>query len=110
MIALSPSQTQLRLGVPLATQHFPSHLTASEERNVLNYMSIAYSPERNTGAGSVSEFCAPDNVFEAPSTFPDAHTAEEYAGSHSKVLGCLTDLHIEEFQIVNVKGEWLVGW
>jgi hypothetical protein len=112
MISLSSSETEQRFGVPLAIQHFPSNLTPPEEQHVktvLNYMSIAYSPERNAGADSVGEFCAPDNVFEAPSTFPDAHTTEEYAESHRKVMGCLTDLKIKEFQIVNVKGEWLLG-
>ncbi|MCJ1284973.1 hypothetical protein MMC26_004310 [Xylographa opegraphella] len=109
MISLSKEETASRFGVEKAIEHFPSHLTDQEEKyvkTVLQYMDIAYSPTRNTGSKSVAHFCAPSNVFSAPSTFPTAHTAEEYAESHSHVMSSLTDLHIISFQIVNVKDSW----
>lgn len=65
---------------------------------------IAYSPERNQGGKSVKHLCARGNVFEAQSTFPASHTAEEYAESHSHVMSALKDLHIISFQLVNVRG------
>jgi hypothetical protein len=66
---------------------------------------IAYSPTQNTGASSVSHLCVPGkNTFLAPSTFPEAHTAEEYAESHSKVMSALNDLHIIQFDLVVAKG------
>jgi len=106
MVALSKEETAARFGVEKAIEHFPSHLTAQEEKyvkTVLQYMDTAYSPTRNTGAKSVTHLCAPSNVFSAPITFPTAHTAEEYAESHSHVMSALPDLHIIAFQIVNVK-------
>ena len=42
-------------------------------------MRTAYSYQLNKGKESVLEFCAPDNTFSAPSTFPKAHTVDEYA-------------------------------
>lgn len=65
---------------------------------------IAYSPKNNKGASSVAHLCAPGNTFLAPSTFPDVHTAEEYAESHSKVMNALNDLHIIQFDVVVAKG------
>jgi len=106
MISLSEKETLERFGVEKEVEHFPSALTEAEERcvkTVLNYMDIAYSPTRNKGGKSVEQFCAKGNVFEAPSTFPTAHTAEEYAESHSHVMAALKDLHIIKFQIVNAK-------
>jgi len=72
--------------------------------NIRALSQIAYSPERNKGGKSVKHLCAPGNVFEARSTFPTAHTAEEYAESHSEVMSALKDLHIISFQLVNVRG------
>ncbi|MCJ1249033.1 hypothetical protein MMC30_006255 [Trapelia coarctata] len=106
MISLSKEETAARFGVEKAIEHFPSTLTDQEEKyvkTVLNYMDIAYSPERNKGGKSVKHLCAPGNVFEARSTFPTAHTAEEYAESHSHVMSALKDLRIISFQLVNVK-------
>lgn len=68
---------------------------------------IAYSPT-NAGSSSVAHLCAPGNTFEARSTFPDAHTAEEYAESHAKVMRALNNLEIERFDYVIAKGAfWL---
>lgn len=110
MISLSAKETQSRFSLPYAIQitHFPNTLTQTEEshvRTVLQYMSIAYSPSLNKGASSVRHLCCqnPKNTFHAPSTFPTAHTAEEYAESHSHVMASLPDLHIISFQVVNVK-------
>ncbi|EIM79711.1 uncharacterized protein STEHIDRAFT_116405 [Stereum hirsutum FP-91666 SS1] len=78
---------------------------AQEEENVkvvLEYMEIAYSPT-NAGSDSVAHLCAPGNTFEARSTFPDAHTAEEYAESHAKVMHALNNLEIVRFDYVIAK-------
>ncbi|KAI0795289.1 hypothetical protein BC629DRAFT_1439566 [Irpex lacteus] len=70
---------------------------------ILEYMEIAYSPSQ-AGASSVAHLCVPgNNTFLAPSTFPDAHTAEEYAESHAKVMSALNDLHIVRFDVVVAK-------
>lgn len=66
-------------------------------------MKIAYSPA-NAGSESVAHLCAPGNTFEARSTFPDAHTAEEYAESHAKVMRALNNLEIVRFDYVIAKG------
>jgi len=70
---------------------------------VLAYMEIAYSPTENKGASSVKQFCAPNNTFTAPSTFPTAHTAEEYSEAHSHVMASLKDLYIIHFDVVVAK-------
>lgn len=67
-------------------------------------LQIAYSPTDNKGASSVLHLCAPGNTFLAPSTFPDAHSAEGYSESHSKVMSALNDLHIIQFDVVVAKG------
>lgn len=66
-------------------------------------MQIAYSPT-NAGSDSVAHLCAPGNTFEARSTFPDAHTAEEYAESHAKAMHVLNNLEIVRFDYVIAKG------
>jgi hypothetical protein len=106
MISLTAEEAQSRFNVPIAIEHFPSASTTAEEshvRTVLQNMCIAYSPRQNTGAASVAHLCAQPNTFTTPSTFPTAHTAEQYAESHSHVMACLPDLHIVSFQLVNVK-------
>ncbi|KAK4990996.1 hypothetical protein LTR66_006648 [Elasticomyces elasticus] len=106
MISLSEQEAAKRFDVTKAIERFPSNLSDTEEqyvKTVLQYMDIAYSPKRNTGRSCVEQFCAPDNVFEARSTFPTAHDAQGYAESHSHVMASLPDLHIKSFQIVNVK-------
>lgn len=128
IIKLQEKDTLARFGVSKAIENFPSKLTEQEEGNVrivLQYMEvrvyliketlsemtdcvyllqIAYSPKENTGAASVSHFCSPGNTFAAPSTFPNAHTAEEYAEDHKKVMSALNDLHIVQFDVVTAKG------
>lgn len=106
IVKLTAEETQARFGVAKAIEHFPSHLTAQEEANVkvvLEYMEIAYSPTNNKGASSVSHLCAPGNTFAAPSTFPMAHTAEEYSEAHAHVMSALNDLHIVQFDVVVAK-------
>ncbi|KAI0698235.1 hypothetical protein BC835DRAFT_1269205 [Cytidiella melzeri] len=106
-IKLTAADTEKRFGVHKQIDNFPSQLTKQEEANVkvvLEYMEIAYSPTHNKGASSVSHLClSGKNTFLAPSTFPDAHTAEEYAESHSKVMSALNDLQIIQFDIVVAK-------
>ncbi|EJD47251.1 hypothetical protein AURDEDRAFT_163858 [Auricularia subglabra TFB-10046 SS5] len=106
MSSLLPHQAQERFGVPIAINKLSSNLTKEEETNVgvvLRYMRVAYSSELNTGGDSVREFCAPNNTFAAPSTFPGAHTVDGYTESHAKVLGSLPDLHIVHFDVVSAK-------
>jgi len=55
---------------------------------------------------SVAHFCAKENTFAAPSTFPTAHTGEEYAEAHSHVMASLTDLGIQHFDVVVAKGSY----
>ncbi|KAL4246235.1 NTF2-like domain superfamily protein [Abortiporus biennis] len=105
-IQLSEKETLARFGVLKAISNFPSNLTEQEEKNVktvLAYMEIAYSPTDNKGAISVAKFCAKGNTFAAPSTFPNAHTAEEYSEDHMHVMSSLTDLHIIQFDVVVAK-------
>ncbi|EKM53524.1 uncharacterized protein PHACADRAFT_186179 [Phanerochaete carnosa HHB-10118-sp] len=108
-IKLTAEQTKERFGVAKAIENFPANLTSQEEKHVrvvLEYMEIAYSPTDNKGAPSVAHLCAPGNTFAAPSTFPTAHTAEEYAEAHSHVMSALKDLHIVRFDVVVAKGMW----
>ena len=58
----------------------------------------------------MKQFCAPNNTFAAPSTFPEAHTAEEYADSHALVMSSLQDLHIIQFDVVVAKGVCASEW
>jgi len=126
--SLSAEDTQKRFGVSKAIKAFPQNLTEHEEANVktvLGYMEvriprthyplatpltsvnqIAYSPKQNTGKSSVAHFCAKENTFAAPSTFPTAHTGEEYAEAHSHVMASLTDLGIQHFDVVVAKGSY----
>ncbi|KZV96549.1 NTF2-like protein [Exidia glandulosa HHB12029] len=108
MVALNVQQTQQRFGVSIAIKKLSDNLTPEEERNVatvLQYMHVAYSYELNKGGESVLQFCAPDNTFEAPSTFPKAHTVDGYSESHAQVLSSLTDLHIIHFDVVTAKDD-----
>ncbi|TFY75726.1 hypothetical protein EWM64_g8284 [Hericium alpestre] len=105
-ISLTASDTAKRFGVSKEIENLPSKLTPEEEQNVkivLEYMEIAYSPEDNKGASSVKHLCAPGNTFLAPSTFPNAKTAEEYAEAHAEVMASLKDLHIIKFNVVVAK-------
>ena len=70
---------------------------------LIRLQQIAYSPTRS-GAAAVSHLCAPGNTFAAPSTFPNAHSAEEYAEDHKRVMNALSDLHIVQFDVVTAKG------
>ncbi|KAA1476533.1 NTF2-like protein [Dentipellis sp. KUC8613] len=104
--SLTADETAARFGVSKAIAHFPSNLSPQEEKNVrlvLEYMEIAYSPTENKGASSVAHLCAPRNTFLAPSTFPTAHTAEEYSEAHAHVMSALRDLHIIQFDVVVAK-------
>lgn len=67
------------------------------------YMSIAYSPTRNTGAPSVSHLCHPDSHFWSPSTFPGCTTPMDYAESHAHVMASVSDLHIVQYDQVWAK-------
>lgn len=71
----------------------------------MEYMRIAYSPKENQGRKSVEHLCTTDSKFIAPTTFPDAHTPMDYADSHSKVMACVSDLHIKQFDIAFAKGD-----
>ncbi|KAF7798965.1 hypothetical protein EIP86_010194 [Pleurotus ostreatoroseus] len=104
-IKLTVDETKARFGVAKAIDNFPSTLTKEEERNVktvLQYMEIAYSPTE-AGAAAVAHLCAPGNTFLAPSTFPMAHTAQEYADAHRHVMKSLNNLHIIQFDVVVAK-------
>ncbi|TFY67690.1 hypothetical protein EVJ58_g1445 [Rhodofomes roseus] len=110
MSDLSAQQVKQRFGVSIPIKAMPVQLSEQEERNVstvLKYMRTAYSYELNSGKDSVLEFCAPNNTFSAPSTFPTAHTVDEYAGSHAKVLQSLNDLHIIQFDVVIAKEDFV---
>ncbi|KAJ3489836.1 hypothetical protein NLI96_g1859 [Meripilus lineatus] len=105
IIKLQEQETLARFGISKAIDNFPANLTSQEEKNVktvLEYMDIAYSPTRS-GAAAVSHLCAPGNTFAAPSTFPNAHSAEEYAEDHKRVMNALSDLHIVQFDVVTAK-------
>ncbi|KAK5135160.1 hypothetical protein LTR08_005546 [Meristemomyces frigidus] len=74
--------------------------TPDEHKNIdvcKQYMSIAYSPQANTGASSVAHLCHPDSWFWSPSTFPGCETPMDYAESHSHVMASVTDLHIVRY-------------
>ena len=85
-------------------QYPPSRTTTAqtplESQNIAlakEYMSIAYSPKRNTGASSVAHLCHSDAWFWAPSTFPGCQTPMDYAQSHSVVMKSVNDLRIIQF-------------
>ncbi|CAL1711899.1 unnamed protein product [Somion occarium] len=110
IIELSAEETKRRFGVAIPIRNFPYQLNHREENNVklvMEYIGIAYSPEENKGANSVKHLCDRGNTFEAVSTFPKAHTAEEYAEEHAKVMASLTDLHIMRFDIVSAKEDFV---
>ncbi|GAB7351459.1 hypothetical protein MBLNU459_g2121t1 [Dothideomycetes sp. NU459] len=88
----------------MSSEQTPSRMTTSqspeEERNIAvakEYMSIAYSPKKNTGAKSVEHLCTSDSWFWAPTTFPECKTPMDYAESHSHVMASVADLHIACF-------------
>jgi len=67
-------------------------------------MAIAYSPQENTGAQSVSHLCHPDALFWSPATFPGCQSPMDYAESHSKVMASVSDLRIVRFDQAWAKG------
>jgi len=80
--------------------------TPEEAENIKvcqQYMSIAYSPQTNTGGSSVKHLCHPDSWFWAPSTFPGCETPMDYAASHSVVMSSVSDLHIMRYDQVFAK-------
>lgn len=84
----------------------PSY-TPEEQKNidlVTEYMNIAYDPKR-ASAKAVAHLCAPNNMFIAPSTFPEVHTLEEYAEDHAKIMTQVNDLHFVSFDVLFAKGD-----
>jgi hypothetical protein len=80
--------------------------TPEEQANIdlcKEYMSIAYSPSKNTGGDSVRHLCHPDSWFWSPATFPGCETPMDYAESHSVVMASVNDLHIIRFDQVFAK-------
>ncbi len=83
------------------------HYQTQEKQNVeivTEYMKIAYDPKK-ASAEAVSHLCAPNNKFIAPTTFPDAHTLEEYAEDHAKVMKQVNDLHFVNFDVLFAKDD-----
>jgi len=66
---------------------------------VKEYMEIAYDPKR-ASAQAVKHLCAGDNVFIAPTTFPDVHTLEQYAEEHGKLMKQISDLRLLSFDVL----------
>jgi len=84
-----------------------TYQTQQEKQNVeivTEYMKIAYDPKR-ASAKAVSHLCASNNKFIAPTTFPDAHTLEEYAEDHAKVMKQVNDLHFVNFDVLFAKDD-----
>lgn len=78
-----------------------------EQRNidlVREYMEISYTPGR-ASARAVSHLCAPGNRFVAPTTFPEAHTLEDYAEDHGRLMEQVNDLHIVSFDVLFAAGD-----
>ncbi|MCI0153978.1 hypothetical protein [Dermacoccus nishinomiyaensis] len=67
-------------------------------------MRIAYTPGEASG-DAVAHLCAPDNTFVGPTTFPGAHTLEQYADAHGELMTKLDDLPFVSFHVEFVK-EW----
>lgn len=77
-----------------------AHTNLFPQKNIAlckEYMSIAYSPTKNTGGDSVSHLCHADSWFWAPATFPGCQTPMDYAASHSTVMASVNDLRIVRF-------------
>ncbi|KAF2686930.1 hypothetical protein K458DRAFT_441610 [Lentithecium fluviatile CBS 122367] len=71
--------------------------TPDEERNIAiakEYMSIAYSPTKNTDGDSVKHLCHSDAWFWSPSTFSGCKTLMDYAQSHSFVMASVKNSHV----------------
>jgi hypothetical protein len=80
--------------------------TPEEQANIdlcKEYMSIAYSPSKNTGDDSVRHLCHRDSWFWSPATFPGCETPMDYAESHSVVMASVNDLNIIRFDQVFAK-------
>lgn len=71
---------------------------------VKEYMRLAYSPKENKGRKTVQHLCHDDAYFIAPTTFPDCKSPQDYAESHSKVMACVSDLHIDSYDVIFAKG------
>lgn len=69
-------------------------------KNVLEYMRISYSPKECKGEESVMHLVASSNKFIAPTTFPDTKSVQGYAADHKKVMDCLPDLHIIQYDYI----------
>ncbi|KAF9700964.1 hypothetical protein EKO04_000751 [Ascochyta lentis] len=81
--------------------------TDEEKKNVdvvKEYMRLAYSPKENRGRSTVQHLCHDDAYFIAPTTFPDCKSPQDYAESHSKVMACVSDLHIDSYDVIFAKG------
>jgi predicted ester cyclase len=70
---------------------------------VKEYMRLAYSPKENKGASTVAHLCHDDAYFIAPSTFPTAHSPQDYAESHSHVMSSVSDLRIDSYDQIFAK-------
>lgn len=82
-----------------------NNYTPQEQKNielVKEYMQIAYNPKR-ASAEAVKHLCASNNKFIAPTTFPNAHTLEEYAQEHGEVMKQVNDLHFVSFDVLFAK-------
>lgn len=82
-------------------------LTQDEQANVelaREYMRISYTPGV-ASAEAVAHLCAPENVFTAPTTFPEVHTLEAYAEDHGRLMRQINDLRLVNLDVLFAKGD-----
>lgn len=69
---------------------------------IKEYMLTTYDPKR-ASADAVKHLCAPRNRFIAPTTFPEIHTLEQYAEEQGRLTKQVSDLRINNFDVLFAK-------
>ncbi|KAH7393899.1 hypothetical protein DE146DRAFT_111134 [Phaeosphaeria sp. MPI-PUGE-AT-0046c] len=68
-------------------------------------MRLTYSPTENKGWSTIQCLCHGNAYSISPTTFPDCHSSQDYADSHSKVMKLVSDLRINSYDVTLVKDE-----
>ncbi len=67
-------------------------------------MRLVYSSKENKGRSTVQHLCHDNAYFIAPTTIPDCKSPQDYAESRSKVMACVSDIHIDSYNLIFARG------
>lgn len=71
---------------------------------VKEFMRFANSPQENKGRQTVQHLCHDEAYFIASTAFPDCKSPQDYADSHCEVMACVSDLHVDSYDVIFAKG------